>query len=120
MCVYPSFKCSYSYICLLYIINNFNSFNDRNTYFSAPNSSNCVKVNPFYLWWLIWNTFVRVVGLSSCCPVANDARQTASYRAACRRDVTLPFYSNQRMGYSPHDNAPFGVLACDIEIYASV
>jgi hypothetical protein len=31
----------------------------------------------------------RVVGLSSCHPVANDARQTARCRMACCRDVTF-------------------------------
>jgi hypothetical protein len=40
----------------------------------------------------------RVVRLSSCCPVANDARQTARCRAAYCRDVTLSLGLNRRIG----------------------
>jgi hypothetical protein len=65
------------------------------------------------IWWLIWNTFV----LSSCRSVANDARQTARYRAACCGDVTLSLGSNhityatgRHRDNESHDNAPFGVL----------
>jgi hypothetical protein len=39
----------------------------------------------------------RVVGLSSCRPVANDASQMTRCRVAYRRDVTLSLGSNRRI-----------------------
>jgi hypothetical protein len=63
----------------------------------------------YFIWWLIWNLFLWIVlslataqqsaKLSSCRPVANDARQTARCRAACYCDVTFSLGLNRRTGY---------------------
>jgi hypothetical protein len=75
-------------------------------YFSVNHNSKNTQNGNGILVCPVW----RIVGLSSCRPVANDVRQTVRCRAACCRDVTLSVGSNQRICYSPHDNAPFCVL----------